>query len=106
MAHSPQYQLSRQQLIKSLRWLSACAVDEQDMVAITYCEQLLVARAAPTPQSFILAALKTGAQTRADLMELTGLSEATVRRHLVRLLQKHRITMRTGEGRQKLYFVR
>lgn len=106
MAQAPQYQLSSKELIKSLRWLAACAVDERDMLALTYCEELLIARAGPTPQGLILAALKTGAQTRADLIELTGFSEATIRRHLLELLRRHRVRVQTDDARAKRYFVR
>ena len=106
MAHSPTYQLSRPELIKSLRWLTACATDQRDMMIISYCERLLVSGDFYWRPLLILAALENGAQTRDDLVAVTGLSDRTIRRFLTRLQAQARVEVRLGESGTKLYFIR
>ena len=106
MAHAPTYQLARPELIKSLRWLTACAIDQRDMMIISYCERLLVSGDVHWRPLLILAALENGAQTRGDLIEVTGFSDRTVRRCLARLQFQQRVEVRVGEFGAKLYFIR
>jgi hypothetical protein len=105
MANVPTYQLSRSELIKSLRWLSACATDERDMMILSYCERLLVSGEVYWRPMLILAALENGAQTRDDLRTVTGFSDRTIRRYLTRLLLQQRVEVRFGESGEKLYFI-
>ena len=106
MAQVPIYQLSRPELIKSLRWLSACANNQRDMMMLSYCERLLVSGDVYWRPLLILAALENGAQTRDDLVEVTGLSDRTIRRFLTRLQTQQRVDVRLGESGTKLYFIR
>jgi len=106
MANSPAYQLSRPELIKSLRWLTACAIDQRDMMIISYCERLLASREVHWRPLLLLAALENGAQTREDLREVTGFSDRTIRRLLTRLQSQDRVEFRLGNFGAKLYFIR
>lgn len=106
MAHVPTYQLTRSELIKSLRWLSAQATDQRDMMVLSYCERLLVSEEVYWRPLLILAALENGAQTREDLRDVTGFSDRTIRRLLTRLHVQQRIDVRVGEAGVKLYFIR
>lgn len=106
MAHAPTYQLSRPELIKSLRWLSAQATDQRDMMIISYCERLLVSGEVYWRPLLVLAALENGAQTRDDLVEVTGFSDRTIRRCLTRLQAQQRVEVRLGDFGAKLYFIR
>lgn len=106
MAQTPLYQLNRQALIKSLRWLSSQATDQRDGMILTYCERLLVSEEVYWRPLLILAALENGAQTRDDLIAVTGFSDRTIRRLLTRLLAQERIEIRLGEAGVKLYFIR
>ncbi len=75
------------------------------MMILSYCERLLVSREFYWRQGLILAALENGAQSRSDLVEVTGFSDKTVRRCLTRLQAQCRVEVRLGRGREKLYFL-
>ena len=76
------------------------------MMILSYCERLLVTQEFYWRQMLILAALENGAQSRLDLIEVTGFSDKTVRRCLTRLQAQCRVEVRVGARREKLYFLR
>lgn len=100
---TPGYQLSRPDLIKSLRWLSAQATDQRDMLCLSLCLRMLVSDTLQCTELLILAAIECGWQTREELVDLTGRCDKTVRMVLYKLQGEGRVKAFQDEQRRKIY---